>query len=138
MCRLLGGEGTARKVLESCKVCQKPVVGQFDFRQAKRNSERVREADGGIKPGVSAANPGKRSKGTPEPASGRLPVGQMYRRIRVVYRVGVTQNFGKSRRPLGGLTLLWGTSTRNNLPSLTVGLLTKKEAAKVAAPHESI
>src|SRR6185369_1216545 len=62
---------------------QSQVVGRFDFRQAKRNSERVREADGGIKPGASAANPGENeAKELLSPRSGRRPVGQMYRRIR--------------------------------------------------------
>jgi len=47
------------------------VVGQFDFRQAKRNSERVREADGSIKPGGERSEPrGNEAKELLSPRAG--------------------------------------------------------------------
>jgi hypothetical protein len=55
--------------------------GQFDFRQVKGNSEQVREADGGIKPGVSEPR-GNEANEFSSPRSGRWPTGQMYCRIR--------------------------------------------------------
>ena len=79
-------------------------LSEFFSLQSEVPRGKVRGADGGIKPGVSAANPGNRRNNSSSPRSGRLAL-TLRSSNSISFYTQIL--FVTDRRPLRGLNALW-------------------------------